>query len=80
MGLAHSYDLVHILIAAVKKAGSVEADAVRQALENLPVLQGAVKQYAPAFTENMHDALMAEDYFMAMFNEDGHLIPVSDIR
>lgn len=80
VGLAHSYDLVHILIAAVKKAGSVEADAVRQALENLPVLQGAVKQYAPAFTENMHDALMAEDYFMAMFNEDGHLIPVSDIR
>ncbi len=77
VGVAHSYDLVHLLAKATEQAGTTDPDKIRHALENLPPLEGAVKRYAPAFSPSFHDALLAEDYFMTTFNENGHLVPLS---
>ncbi|WP_232364992.1 ABC transporter substrate-binding protein [Salinimonas marina] len=76
VGLAHAYDLVQLLALAVKQANSVKVADIRQAMENLPETQGVVKLYNPAFTSTRHDALWAEDYFMARFNDNGNLIPM----
>ncbi len=76
VGIAHSYDLVHLLARATELAASTDVDKVRHALENLPPLQGAVKHYAPAFTSSLHDALLAEDYFMTTFDNNGDLVPL----
>lgn len=76
VGLAHAYDLVHLLALAAKQAGTTEAANLRVALEQLPPYQGAVKTYAPAFSHARHDALWADDYFMAKLDKNGHLIPI----
>ena len=73
-GLAHAYDLTHLIAAAAAKAGSIEVDALRGALESLQNVQGAVKHYTAPFSEDRHDALWAKDYFMTTFNEKGHLV------
>ncbi|MEC9128003.1 MAG: ABC transporter substrate-binding protein, partial [Pseudomonadota bacterium] len=73
-GLAHAYDLTHLIAAAAAKAGSIEVDALRAALESLQNVQGAVKHYTAPFSEDRHDALWAKDYFMTTFNEKGHLV------
>ena len=73
-GLAHAYDLIHLIAAAAAKAGSIDVDALRGALESLENIQGAVKHYTAPFSENRHDALWSQDYFMTRFNENGHLV------
>ena len=76
VGVAHGYDLTHLLARAAQSAENLNTDALRDALENLPSYEGAVKTYAPPFTPTRHDALWAQDYFMARFNGAGNLIPV----
>ncbi|WP_421133679.1 ABC transporter substrate-binding protein [Alteromonas sp. A079] len=73
VGIAHAYDIVSMLAAAVKKANSSDVNTVRSTLETMAHHDGAVKFYSPAFTANQHDALFAPDYFMATFNNDGHI-------
>ncbi|MBN2869616.1 MAG: DctP family TRAP transporter solute-binding subunit [Campylobacterales bacterium] len=75
VGVAQAYDLVHLLVLAIKKAGSTDREAVRRALEKLPPYEGAVRRYAPAFTPKRHDALMEEDYHLARFRADGTIVP-----
>lgn len=75
VGLAHAYDLTMILAKAIASAQSLETDAIREALESLEEHQGVVKNYVPPFTENRHDALWADDYFMARYNKRGILVP-----
>jgi len=74
-GVAHSYDLVHLLALAIKQAGTTDRQAIRDQLENLQPYQGVVKYYKPAFTAQQHDALNAREYRMARFDEDGAIIP-----
>ena len=74
VGMAHAYDLIHLLAIAAEKAGAVDTDKLRAALENIDNYNGAVKLYAPAFSKNQHDALMAKDYFMTTMNDKGHLV------
>ncbi|TNC79656.1 MAG: ABC transporter substrate-binding protein [Oleiphilus sp.] len=76
VGVAHSYDLIHLLRLAVEQAGSANPAKVRAALENLPPHKGLVKNYAPAFSPQRHDALWAEDYFLSHYDSNGYLIPV----
>ena len=76
VGVAHAYDLVHMLAQAAKQAGATDTESLRTALENLPAFNGAVKKYTPPFTADRHDALWADDYFMASYNKDGNLIPI----
>ncbi|MFZ8199027.1 ABC transporter substrate-binding protein [Alteromonas portus] len=77
-GLAHAYDLIHLIAMAADKAGSTEISALRSALESLENIQGAVKYYDAPFTQERHDALWSKDYFMTKFNDKGHLVTVGD--
>lgn len=74
-GVAHAYDLVHMLARAIAAAGTTDRDAVRDALENLDVYPGLVRDYAPPFTAHRHDALNRSDYRMARY-EDKVIVPV----
>lgn len=76
-GTAHAYDLIHLLAKAIRQAGSTDRSAVRQAMESLTTHEGLVKWYAPPFTQHRHDALDANDYFLARFNASGALEPIS---
>ncbi len=77
-GMAQAYDLVHLLARAIKKAGTMERTQIKEALENLPSYQGVIKNYAPAFTKQNHEALDGRDYYMAKYNADGILVPVKN--
>lgn len=72
-GLAHAYDLTHLIAAAAEKAASIKVEKLREALESLVNVEGAVKTYDVPFTKDRHDALWSEDYFMTSFDEQGHL-------
>lgn len=75
-GVAHAYDLVRLLKLAIEKAQSTEPAKIRNALEKIGEYRGLVKHYVSPFTEDWHDALMAEDYIMSTYNAQGHLVPV----
>lgn len=70
-GVAHGYDLVHLLALAIEKAGTTESTKVRSALEKLGTYKGAMKTYNKPFTASQHEALDASDYIMLKFNKQG---------
>ncbi|WP_100642936.1 ABC transporter substrate-binding protein [Alteromonas facilis] len=74
VGVAHAYDLVHMLAKAIQQAQSIEPNAVRQALKELKSHKGLLKTYSTPFVDS-NDALWAEDYIMARYNDDGFLVP-----
>jgi ABC-type branched-subunit amino acid transport system substrate-binding protein len=76
--VAHAYDLVHLLAMAIEKAGSTDRSEVRSELEELPVYRGIVKEYAPAFTAERHDALDGSEFFMGRFAADGSIVPAEE--
>lgn len=71
VGLAHAYDLTHILALAIKKAGSTDRKAIRDALEKVTDYDGLIKHYRNPFTASRHEALSQEDVFMARYAKDG---------
>lgn len=75
-GFAHAYDLIHLLALAITQAGSAQRALVRDALEHLPAHSGLVRDYAPAFTPERHDALGRADTRMARFVA-GAIVPLS---
>ena len=75
VGLAQAYDLVHMLSLAIQSANSIERSDVRDAVEGLSEYPGLVKRYQQPFSAEQHDALLRDDYFIATFNENGHLVP-----
>lgn len=80
VGVAHAYDLTHILARAVDLAGSTDRAQVRAALERVREHDGLVRRYAPPFTAADHDALRAENVFMAGFRPDGTVVPLPPLR
>jgi len=72
IAVASGYDGLQLLARAIRQAGTTAGPQVRGALEDLKPYQGLVKTYAPAFTPERHDALVAEDYLMAVW-QGGHL-------
>ncbi len=74
VGVAHAYDLTHILAKAINLAGSTERRAIRNALEKVPAYTGLIKKYTPPFTAGRHEALSEHDVFMAQYSPlDGAL-------
>lgn len=76
VGVAHAYDLTHLLARAIDQAGSTDRAQVRAALERLREHDGLVRRYAPPFTVVDHDALRAENVFMAVPRPDGTIVPL----
>jgi len=78
VGVAHAYDLVHLLAKALKQAGVVDKVKVREQLEQLEPYQGLVKHYQKPFTPKNHEALDESDYILARFTNRGTIEPVHD--
>jgi branched-chain amino acid transport system substrate-binding protein len=78
VGVAHAYDLMHILAKAIDLAGSTDRKAVRDALEKVRTHRGLVKNYAPPFTPARHEALSARELLIARYRADGVLVPTDD--
>lgn len=76
VGVAHAYDLVHLLARAIGRAGSTERPAIRAALEQLGPYRGVTRHFERPFTATRHDALGPEDVFMARFAADGAIEPL----
>jgi branched-chain amino acid transport system substrate-binding protein len=80
VGVAHAYDLTHLLARAVDKAGSTDRRKVRDALERLGPYQGLVQSYPVPFTPQRHDALSAGNVFFARYTADDRLVPIESKR
>lgn len=78
VGTAHAYDLIHILAKAITQANSLKTSDIKSELESMPTHKGLVKTYSPAFTNNRHDALWAEDYIISTFDAKGNLTPLKE--
>jgi branched-chain amino acid transport system substrate-binding protein len=76
VGVAHAYDLVHLLARAIKQAKSTDRLQVRNALEKLGPYQGLLGQIDKPFTPQRHDALTISDVYMAHFAQDGAIEPL----
>ncbi len=77
-GVAHAYDMTHILARAIDLAGTTDRAAVRAALEAVPSHRGLIKRYAPPFTPARHEALGPGELLIARYREDGVLVPTCD--
>lgn len=78
VGVAHAYDLTHLLALAINKAGSTDRKAIRDALEKLGRYNGLVRKYPHPFTSTRHEALDIKDVFMAQYSsKDGVLKKIS---
>ncbi|MFC3095142.1 ABC transporter substrate-binding protein [Alteromonas sediminis] len=77
VGLAHAYDLVHMLRLAIIKAQAIDADSVRQGLKMLTAYKGLVKSYKTPFAD-VQDALWSQDYLLTEYNQSGFLTPIVD--
>ncbi|MBI4756726.1 MAG: ABC transporter substrate-binding protein [Betaproteobacteria bacterium] len=78
VGVAHAYDLIHVLARAVDKAGGTERRAVRDALEQVSGYDGLVRRYLRPFTPERHEALGPENVFMARYAPDGAIVRIAD--
>lgn len=76
VGIAHAYDLTHLLARAIDKAGRADRRGIRDALENLGPYAGLVRYYARPFSPERHDALGPEQVFMARYSADDRLLPL----
>ncbi len=76
IGVAHAYDLTHILARAINLAGTTDRKAVRDALERLGPYTGLIRTYVPPFTPERHEALGPEQAFMAEYGQSGALEPI----
>jgi branched-chain amino acid transport system substrate-binding protein len=76
VGVAHAYDLTHLLAMAIRKAGSADRRRVRDALERLGPYDGLVQRYPVPFTPERHEALSARNIFFARYNSNDELIPI----
>jgi len=78
VGVAHAYDLMHILAKAIDLAGSTDRKKVRDALEKVRRHDGLIKTYAPPFAPARHEALGARELLIARYRKDGVLVPTDD--
>lgn len=77
VGTGHAYDLTHILARAIDLAGTTKREAIRDALEQVRDYRGLVKSFAQPFSPTRHEALDADDVFMARYQHDGSIVPLT---
>lgn len=78
VGVAHAYDLTHLLARAIDRAGTTDRTAVRAALEQVSGYAGLIKRYPRPFTPERHDALSPDNVFMARYARDGAIVRIAD--
>jgi branched-chain amino acid transport system substrate-binding protein len=66
--VGNTYDVVHMIALAIKKAGSTEGPKMLAALESLGDYQGLIKNYSNPFSATNHEALSPQDYVMTTWN------------
>ena len=76
-GIANAYDAMHLLAAAIEKAGSTEGPAIRQGFYDIDEYEGLIKTYKKPFSPENQDALGPEDYVFSNF-VDGKILPLAD--
>ncbi|MBR0795322.1 ABC transporter substrate-binding protein [Bradyrhizobium jicamae] len=76
VGFANAYDSVMMVAGAIQKAGSTDPSAVRDGFYAIDRVEGLIKTYEKPFAQTQHDALTAQDYIWARF-EDNHILPFS---
>jgi branched-chain amino acid transport system substrate-binding protein len=76
VGIANAYDAMHLVGLALKKAGSTDGKAVRDALLSIDKYDGLIKTYQKPFTAENHDALGPKDYIFAHFVK-GEILPLT---
>lgn len=76
VGIANAYDAMHLVGLALKKAGSTDGKAVRDALLSIDKYDGLIKTYEKPFTAENHDALGPKDYIFAHFVK-GEILPLT---
>jgi len=75
VGVANSYDAMHLAALAVDTAGSTDGSAVREAFFDLPTYEGLIKTYETPFTPDDHDALSEDDYILVQWEGD-QIVPI----
>jgi branched-chain amino acid transport system substrate-binding protein len=80
VGVAHAYDLAHLLVRAIKKAGSTDRRKIRDAMEQLGPYDGLVQRYDHPFNAERHDALSSANIFFARYTADDKLVPINRRR
>lgn len=73
-GLAHAYELTHILARAVDLAGSTDRPRIRDALERVRNVSGLLRNYAHPFAPDRREALDRTALFLARYRADGALV------
>lgn len=73
VGFAHAYDLTYLLAGAIRKAGSTQRAAIRDAMEKIESLDGLVRSYRKPFGPSDHEGLDQRQLFLARFDADGNL-------
>ena len=58
---------MHLVAAALNKAGSTDGDAIRKALLSIGSYNGLIKNYKNPFSDDNHDALNHNDYVMVRY-------------
>lgn len=76
-GVAHAYDLTHLLARAINLAGSTDRAKVREALEKVKNYRGLIKNYTQPFSPTRHEALSPDELMMTRFRKDGVLVPAA---
>ncbi|HKC45651.1 MAG TPA: ABC transporter substrate-binding protein [Burkholderiales bacterium] len=75
VGVANAYDAMHLVAAAIEKAGSTNGDAIRQGFYKIDAYDGLIKKYTKPFTPQNHDAINENDYVWTQFI-DNQIVPV----
>ncbi len=78
VGMAHAYDLTHILALAITKAETTDRTKIRDALEQVRNYDGLIKSYPRPFTPERHEALDPGDLFMSRFRNDGAILRIRE--
>jgi branched-chain amino acid transport system substrate-binding protein len=77
VGIAKSYDAMHLVALAIAKAGSTEGPKIREAFYAIDQYDGLIKKYVKPFSAENHDALSSSDYIFTYFNGD-EILPLTN--
>jgi branched-chain amino acid transport system substrate-binding protein len=67
VGVANTYDAMHLVALAIKNGGGTSGDAIRQGFYQIDSYDGLIKKYVKPFSPDNHDAINENDYVWTHF-------------